>query len=68
MQLDVRTLYRKLLTLYPRSFREELGESMEQTFHTSAMNRNINPLANSLCYRYLSKPQSESYRNIYTYS
>jgi hypothetical protein len=33
MQLDVRTLYRKLLTLYPRSFREELGESMEQTFH-----------------------------------
>jgi hypothetical protein len=28
----VRTLYRKLLTLYPRAFREELGESMEQTF------------------------------------
>lgn len=28
----VRTLYKKLLTLYPRDFREELGESMEQTF------------------------------------
>ena len=28
----VRTLYRKLLTFYPRVFREELGESMEQTF------------------------------------
>lgn len=28
----VRALYRKLLTLYPRAFREQLGESMEQTF------------------------------------
>jgi hypothetical protein len=28
----VRSLYRKLLTFYPRAFREELGESMEQTF------------------------------------
>lgn len=28
-----RTLYRKLVTLYPRQFREQLGESMEQTFH-----------------------------------
>jgi hypothetical protein len=26
-------LYKKLLTLYPRDFREELGESMEQTFN-----------------------------------
>jgi len=26
------TLYKKLLTLYPRPFREQLGESMEQTF------------------------------------
>ena len=26
-------LYKKLLTLYPRSFREELGEPMEQTFN-----------------------------------
>jgi hypothetical protein len=33
MRLDVRTLYRKLLTLYPRSFKEELGEPMEQTFN-----------------------------------
>ena len=29
----VRTLYKKLLTLYPRWFHEQLGESMEQTFH-----------------------------------
>lgn len=29
----VRTLYKKLLALYPRDFREALGESMEQTFH-----------------------------------
>jgi hypothetical protein len=27
------TLYRKLLALYPRGFREQLGESMEQTFN-----------------------------------
>jgi hypothetical protein len=27
-----RTLYRKLLNLYPRAFREQFGESMEQTF------------------------------------
>jgi hypothetical protein len=33
MPLDIRTLYRKLLTLYPRTFRERLGESMEQAFH-----------------------------------
>lgn len=26
-------LYKKLLTLYPRRFKEQLGESMEQTFH-----------------------------------
>jgi hypothetical protein len=29
----VRTLYKKLLTLYPRGFRERLGESLEQTFN-----------------------------------
>lgn len=29
----VDTLYKKLLALYPREFRERLGESMEQTFH-----------------------------------
>ena len=29
----VRTLYNKLLTLYPRGFKEQLGESMEQTFN-----------------------------------
>ena len=28
----VQTLYRRLLTLYPRTFKERLGESMEQTF------------------------------------
>lgn len=29
----VRALYRRLLGLYPRSFREVVGEAMEQTFH-----------------------------------
>src|SRR5688572_10613970 len=28
----VRKLYRKLLDLYPQTFKEQLGESMEQTF------------------------------------
>jgi hypothetical protein len=28
-----RSLYKKLLSLYPRGFRERLGESMEQTFN-----------------------------------
>jgi len=32
MGSGVRTLYRKLLSLYPQTFRERLGESMEQTF------------------------------------
>lgn len=32
-QNAVRALYKKLLTLYPRAFREQLGESMEQTFN-----------------------------------
>lgn len=32
-QAPVRILYKKLLSLYPRGFRERLGESMEQTFH-----------------------------------
>jgi len=32
-QKTVRTLYKKLLALYPRGFRERLGESMEQTFN-----------------------------------
>ena len=33
MMLDVRTLYKKLLRFYPQRFKEQLGESMEQTFH-----------------------------------
>ena len=32
-QRTIHTLYRKLLRLYPRDFRERLGESMEQTFN-----------------------------------
>lgn len=32
-QKRARTLYKKLLGLYPRAFRERLGESMEQTFN-----------------------------------
>lgn len=32
-QEAVGSLYKKLLSLYPRAFRERLGESMEQTFN-----------------------------------
>ncbi len=32
-QNTVHTLYKKLLTFYPRGFRERLAESMEQTFN-----------------------------------
>lgn len=32
-QNTVRNFYKKLITLYPQTFREELGESMEQTFN-----------------------------------
>jgi hypothetical protein len=32
-QRTIYTLYKKLLALYPREFRERLGESMEQTFN-----------------------------------
>ncbi|MCI0607606.1 MAG: hypothetical protein L0Z71_00900 [Anaerolineae bacterium] len=32
-QKTVRQLYKKLLSLYPLPFREQLGESMEQTFN-----------------------------------
>ena len=32
-QETLRTLYRKLLAFYPRTFRERLGEPMEQTFN-----------------------------------
>lgn len=32
-QETTRALYKKLLSLYPRAFREQLGESMEQTFN-----------------------------------
>jgi len=32
-QKTVRILYKKLVALYPRAFREKLGESMEQTFN-----------------------------------
>ena len=32
-QSRVHTLYKKLLRLYPRGFREQLGLSMEQTFN-----------------------------------
>ena len=32
-QNTVHTLYKKLISLYPRGFRERLGEFMEQTFN-----------------------------------
>jgi hypothetical protein len=36
-------LYKKLLALYPRGFRERLGESMEQTFHDLYKERKQQP-------------------------
>jgi hypothetical protein len=33
VQRTIHTLYKKLLRLYPREFREQLGESMQQTFN-----------------------------------
>jgi len=38
-QNTVPALYKKLLALYPRVFRERLGESMEQTFNDLYNNR-----------------------------
>ena len=32
LQKTIRTLYKKLIDLYPRDFKEKLGESMQQTF------------------------------------
>jgi hypothetical protein len=32
-QNTVRTLYKRLLSLYPQEFKERLGESMQQTFN-----------------------------------
>ena len=40
-QDTVRTLYRKLLALYPREFKERMGESMQQTFHDLYQERQI---------------------------
>jgi len=40
----VRTLYKKLLTFYPRGFRERLGESMEQTFNDLYNERKRGPV------------------------
>lgn len=37
---EIHKLYRKLLALYPRGFRERLGESMEQTFNDLCNERN----------------------------
>jgi hypothetical protein len=41
MSVNVRTLYRKLLTLYPQRFKEHLGESMEQTFNDLYRERQV---------------------------
>ena len=36
-------LYKRLLNLYPREFKERLGESMEQTFHDLCRERQTEP-------------------------
>jgi len=43
MPVNFRTLYRKLLTLYPQRFKERVGESMEQTFNDLYMERQAKP-------------------------
>ena len=43
MLIDARTFYRKLLALYPRGFREQLGESMQQTFNDLYRERQTKP-------------------------
>ena len=43
MPVNVRTFYRKLLTLYPQRFKEQLGESMEQTFNDLYRERQTKP-------------------------
>jgi hypothetical protein len=42
-QTTTRTLYKKLLALYPRRFKEQLGESMEQTFNDLYKERQTKP-------------------------
>jgi len=42
-QENVRILYNKLLRLYPPAFREQLGESMEQTFDDLCSERKLKP-------------------------
>ena len=37
-QAVIHTLYKKLLTLYPQRFKEQLGKSMEQTFDDLSRN------------------------------
>jgi hypothetical protein len=40
-QNTVHALYKKLLALYPREFKERMGESMQQTFHDLYQERRI---------------------------
>ena len=42
-QRRIYLLYKKLISLYPREFRERLAESMEQTFHDLYQERQIQP-------------------------
>jgi hypothetical protein len=43
MPVNLRTLYRKLLNLYPQRFKEQVGESMEQTFNDLYKERQAKP-------------------------
>src|SRR5262245_5761023 len=43
MRANIQTLYRKLLTLYPQRFKEQVGESMEQTFNDLYRERQTKP-------------------------
>lgn len=53
-QHKVRILYKKLLNFYPREFKEQLGESMQQTFNdlyfTMKRNTKQSEDCSALCY------------------
>ena len=65
----VHTLYKKLLALYPQSFRESgLGSLWSKPSVTITTDREDNLPAVSLCYRFSLRPPLESFENTYSFS
>ena len=61
-QKTYRTLYKKLLALYPRAFREQFEESMEQTFNDLCNERKRQ--AKQLSFGFLLRMFSETFAGI----